>query len=154
MTVRDFMALGAAACTTLALAGCTSVQTGVQKVQHVVSSSPCHETTVTLYFESGSDKLTEDGRQIVSLTAKRLKTCTVTELRLVGLADPAGAPQANIELSQRRADNVLDAFVHAGVPAPKYTMVARGDIGAIQAGGAVEPVRRRVDVVVSVKGRT
>jgi len=74
----------------------------------------------------------------------------VRELSLVGLADPTGAPEANLALSQKRADNVLAAFVHAGLPVPKYTLVAAGDKGAVTPSGAVEPVRRQVDATVVV----
>ncbi|HEX4096560.1 MAG TPA: OmpA family protein, partial [Caulobacteraceae bacterium] len=118
----------------------------------VASNSPCHNTTVTLYFESGSETLTDAGRQIVSLTAHRLRGCPVKELSLLGLADPTGSPQINLTLSQHRADAVLSAFVRAGLPVPKYTLVAAGSKGAVDANGAVEPVRRQVDATV-VMGR-
>jgi outer membrane protein OmpA-like peptidoglycan-associated protein len=72
----------------------------------------------------------------------------VKDLNLVGLADPTGSPQVNLALSQHRADNVLEAFVKAGLPVPKYTLVAAGQNGAVTAGGAVVPVRRQVDVTV------
>jgi outer membrane protein OmpA-like peptidoglycan-associated protein len=137
------IALGAAAVAALSVAGCESVH----KVQSAVYS-PCHPTGLTLYFEPSSDQLTSDGLQIVKVTARRMRGCKVSELRLVGLADPAGTPQDNIELSRRRADHVLDAFVREGVPAPKYTLIARGDAGALGPGGVVQPVRRRVDVTV------
>ena len=127
-----------------ALAGCNTAR------PLVTSSSPCQNTTVTLYFESGSETLTDAGNQIVGLTAKRLQGCKVRELSLVGLADPSGSAQVNLTLSQHRADNVLTAFVHAGLPVPKYTLVAAGQKGAVTANGAVEPLRRQVDVTVVV----
>ncbi len=126
------------------LAGCTTLH------NRVAVNSPCQNSTTTLYFESGSEALTDAGNQIVALTAKRLKGCDVRELRLVGLADPTGSPQVNLTLSQHRADNVLAAFVRAGLPVPKYTLVAAGQKGAVAANGAVEPVRRQVDVTVVV----
>jgi len=126
------------------LAGCNTAR------PLVASSSPCQNTTVTLYFESGSEMLTDAGKQIVGLTAKRLQGCKVRELSLVGLADPTGSPQVNLTLSQHRADNVLTAFVHAGLPVPKYNLVAAGQKGAVTSSGAVEPLRRQVDVTVVV----
>ena len=139
-----FAAAGAAA---LALSGCASVSN-----VRDMAWSPCrHDTTVTLYFDTGQDAVTDIGKQIVAATAKRLRACTVKEIRLLGLADASGAPQTNLDLSKRRADNVLQAFVVAGLPVPKYTLVAAGDKGAVNAEGAAEPVRRRVDVVVSVQ---
>ena len=124
------------------LAGCANVRQA--------ANSPCHDTTVTLYFETGSETLTDAGQQIVTLTAKRLVSCHVRELKLVGLADPAGQAATNLTLSQHRADGVLEAFVKAGLPVPKYTLVAAGQKGAVTASGAIEPVRRQVDVTVVV----
>ena len=126
------------------LAGCNTTR------PLLASSSPCQNTTVTLYFESGSEALTDAGKQIVGLTAKHLQGCKVRELSLVGLADPTGSAQVNLTLSQHRADNVLTAFVHAGLPVPKYNLVAAGQKGAMTSNGAVEPLRRQVDVTVVV----
>jgi outer membrane protein OmpA-like peptidoglycan-associated protein len=145
-TISRMAAVGLASGAALGLAGCESMK----RVQQAVYS-PCHETSVTLYFDTASDNLTDAGKQIVSLTSKRLRSCQVQELRLVGLTDPAGTPAANVELSQRRANNVLDAFVRAGTPVPHYTLVASGALGAVTPTGAVEPLRRRVDVTVVVK---
>ena len=146
MTIRATKRLAVLGAAALCLAGCA----GMQNVQHMVSS-PCHDTTVTFYFESGSEAVTDVGRQIIAATAHQLKSCKVKELKLVGLADPAGSAQINLTLSQHRADNVLDAFVKAGLPVPKYSLIAAGDKGAVTANGVVEPVRRRVDATVVVR---
>ena len=146
MNNATFKRLAAAGLTALALAGCAQL-----RPHHgVVSQGGCQNESLTLYFDTGSDVLTDAGRQIVALTAGRLASCKVRELRLLGLADPTGSPAANLDLSRRRADRVLDAFVHNGVPVPKYTLVARGDQGAITPSGAIEPIRRQVDVTVIV----
>ncbi len=135
--------VGLAGLAGLTLAGCSSVR-------HVAAASPCHDTPAALYFEEGSENLTDAGQQIVAITAQHLKGCKVREVRLVGLADPTGSPQTNVTLSQHRADNVLAAFVRAGLPVPKYTLVAAGERGSVTASGAVVPVRRQVDVTVVV----
>ncbi len=137
----------AAVCAGLvALAGCASVQ----RLGHL-TSSPCRDTTVTLYFDEGSDAVSDIGREIVKATSQRLRTCKVRELDLLGLSDPVGTPQSNLELSKRRAQNVLDAFVAAGLPVQSFTLVARGEAGAQSASGVITPVRRRVDVTVVMK---
>lgn len=128
------------------LAGCAQLHGG-----RVASNSPCRDTTVTLYFETGSEAITDAGKQVVGLTARRMRGCKVKELSLVGLADPTGSDQINLTLSQHRADKVLEAFVQAGLPVPKYTLVAAGSKGAVAASGAVEPVRRQVDATVVVE---
>ena len=141
IAMRLLLAVGLGACVT----GCATMHHGL-----LTSNSPCHNTTVTLYFETGSEALTDAGRQIVGLTAKRLSGCNVRELQLLGLADPTGSAQVNLTLSQHRADNVLSAFVKAGLPVPKYTLVAAGQKGAVTASGAIEPLRRQVDATVVI----
>lgn len=125
-----------------ALAGCA----GVNRLVRVYS--PCRDTSVTLYFESASDQPTESGGQVIAATAKHLRRCGVSEVLLRGLADPVGSPDENLQLSKRRAEHVLDAFVAAGLPVPHYTLAASGEQGAAAVGGIVTPVRRRVDVTV------
>ncbi len=137
--------LAAASAIVLALAGCASIPS----IRHH-GGDPCRETTVTLYFETGSDQVSQIGRQIIAATSNRLRRCQVQELRLLGLADPAGAPQANLELSERRAVNVRNAFERTGLAFEHFTIVAAGDRGAERPGGVVEPVRRRVDVTVEM----
>ena len=141
IAMRLLLAVGLSACVT----GCAAMHNRLQ-----ASNSPCQNTTVTLYFETGSEALTDTGRQIIALTAKRLGGCNVRELQLLGLADPTGSAQTNLTLSQHRADNVLAAFVKAGLPVPKYTLVAAGQKGAVTASGAIEPVRRQVDATVVI----
>ncbi|MEI9964027.1 MAG: OmpA family protein [Caulobacteraceae bacterium] len=129
-----------------ALSGCASVDR-----LRVRGVSPCRTTTATLYFDAGADDLSPPAQAVVAATAHQLKGCRVQELQLLGLADPAGVPQTNLELSQRRAEHVLAAFVKAGLPVPKYTLTAAGANGSVTASGEVEPVRRRVDVNVVVR---
>ena len=135
----------AAALALLALCGCATAQ---KTYQHVVRANPCQEATVTLYFDRGSDLVTPEGREIMRLTAGRLKGCPVQELAILGLSDPVGSPESNLELSKRRAEHVRDAFIAAGLPVHAFTVRAEGATGAQAAAGVVEPVRRRVDVTV------
>jgi outer membrane protein OmpA-like peptidoglycan-associated protein len=149
MTKAGSVRMVAVAAALAALAACNTMPKSHLSLGGGAASS-CQEQSLTLYFDTNSDALTDAGRQLVDITSRKLKSCKVRELRLIGLSDPAGAAQANLELSQRRADHVLNAFVRAGVPIPHYTLVARGDAGAVAPNGAVEPVRRRVDVTLEV----
>jgi outer membrane protein OmpA-like peptidoglycan-associated protein len=136
-----------------ALAMGAALLAGCQTTQHprVIGTNPCQDTTATLYFEPSADSLTPAGREIVKVTAQHLHGCPVQELSILGLSDPAGAPQANLELSKRRAEHVRDAFLAAGLDVHEFTIRAAGAAGAESAAGAVEPVRRRVDVTVVMK---
>ena len=136
---RNVVLIGAGV---LAASGCANVKR--------MAFGPCHNTTVTLYFETASDQVTDVGQQIISITAQQLKACPVKDLKLLGLADASGQAQTNLDLSKRRAQHVLDAFVKAGLEIPHFTLVAAGDKGAVAANGAVEPLRRQVDATVVV----
>ncbi len=125
-----------------ALAGCA----GMNRLVRVYS--PCRDTSVSLYFESASDQPTESGEAVIAATAKHLRRCKVSEMLLRGLADPVGSPAENLDLSKRRAEHVLNAFVAAGMSIPHYTLAASGEQGAVEQRGVVTPVRRRVDVTV------
>ncbi len=135
----------------LAAAGVVVVTAAGCAVMHRSHSGRCQDTTVTLYFETGSDQVSPIGREIIAATASRLRPCPVGDLRLLGLADPVGAAQSNLELSKRRAENVRAAFDHTGLPYDHFTLVAAGDRGAERPNGEIEPVRRRVDVTVMMR---
>lgn len=134
----------------LVLGACSTAQ----KVGGAIGlgSNPCQDTTVTLYFEPNADQLTPAGTEIVRFTARRLKTCPIRELSILGLSDANGNPLDNLELSKRRAQNVRDAFLAAGLKVERFTLKAAGAAGAETASGAQVPVRRRVDVTVVVGG--
>jgi outer membrane protein OmpA-like peptidoglycan-associated protein len=140
-------ALGLGAAALLVVGACTSTK----RAESGAAASPCRDTTVTLYFATDSDVIPDEGGEIIKATAKQLNRCKVHEIELLGLADPTGAPQTNLDLSKRRADHVLDAFVHAGLGVPRYTLTAAGANGAVNSTGAVEPIRRRVDVTVKME---
>jgi peptidoglycan-associated lipoprotein len=136
----------------VAVAGCAQMRGARDRISGMVDATPCENVSTTVYFESGSADLSEPARQIVAESAKMVGNCRVGELHLVGLADPAGAPAANVELSNRRAQSVLDAYVAQGLNVPRFHIVAAGERGARAPSGIVEPIRRRVEVTL-VLGR-
>lgn len=148
MSKRGTLTAGAVGLAALmALSGCAQVR----KVSgRMVTTAPCENVSTSIYFETGADQLSEPARQIVAESARMVSNCQIGELQLVGLADPTGTPAANVELSNRRAQAVLDAYVAQGVNIPRYNIVAAGERGATGAGGVVEPIRRRVEVTLVV----
>jgi outer membrane protein OmpA-like peptidoglycan-associated protein len=145
MNHAKLKALALPALAAAALGGCSHMPMHHPKV---LEQSACNDTTVSLYFEPGSDAVAGIGRRIIAETAKRLKGCPVRELNLVGLADAGGTPEANLEISKRRAEHVRDAFIASGLPVERFTLSASGEEGAVRPSGVVEPVRRRVNVTV------
>lgn len=110
----------------------------------------CVDTQFTVYFNEGSARLTDPAMQLVRTTAQGLKACRVTGVRVVGLADATGTPEANRTLSQRRAVEVARALQGQGLPAPVFEIAAAGESGAMTADGREDPVRRRAEVFLTV----
>ena|SRR5579862_9816040 len=147
MTLRG--TAGVALILTLGLGACTSMKTSREQV--VKAPQRCVDQTVQIYFEAESADLTKEGRQVLAAAAAQARPCKVAAVDVLGLADSVGAPDANLELSKRRAQSVTAALSAAGLPAAEFKVQAVGDAGATTAGGQAKPLRRRADVVLHLQ---
>lgn len=137
--------IAAGALVAAALAGCAS--SGRERV--VQAPKVCQDMTVPVYFEPNQAQITRDGRRVIAASAAQARGCSVDSVRVLGLADAAGDPQANLELSKQRAASVADAIQKAGLPAAEFELAAAGQAGAVTAAGQV-PVRRRADITLKL----
>ena len=135
----------------LGLSACTTIQSARDKL--VKTPSRCVDQTVQIYFEPDSAEVTKEGRAVLNLAANDSKACKVSSIDVVGLADAAGAPGANLELSKRRAQAVTEALTAAGLPAAEFKVAAAGSAEAINSKGDARPLRRRTDVVLHLSPR-
>ncbi len=84
----------------------------------------------------------------------KLATCFTTgplkgrQMRLVGHADPRGDEEYNMSLGNRRADNVKNAIVNAGLAAAQVATTSRGEMDATGTDEASWEKDRRVDVLL------
>lgn len=84
----------------------------------------------------------------------KLATCFSTgplkgkQMRLVGHADPRGDEEYNMSLGNRRADNVKDAIVKAGLASAQVATTSRGEMDATGTDEASWEKDRRVDVML------
>ena len=131
-------ALGLSACST------TTVKTRDQ----IVQAPRCVDQTVQIYFEAESAEVTKEGRAVLRAAAAQARPCKVASVDVLGLADAVGTPDANLELSKRRAQSVTAALTAAGLPAGEIRAAAAGQTGAVTAAGQARPLRRRADVVL------
>lgn len=144
MKTRHFAMAAAVAA---ALAGCA----GLGGRERLVKAPPrCVETAVQIYFQPGSHELTDEGRTVLAQAASETAGCEVERVVVMGLADAEGGPNANLELSKRRAQTVTAALAAVKLPAAEFRLGAAGEQGAVTAAGA-EPLRRRVDVILQMR---
>lgn len=130
------------------LAACASVRDARDRL--VRSPVACQDVTVPVYFDANADQLTPDGRRVIAAAARSARPCRVQGVMVMGLADAAGDPVANLELSQRRAATVADAIRKAGLPEATFDLAAAGQAGSVTATGQVAPVRRRADITLKL----
>ncbi len=137
---------------TSALGACTQTRQFASRWELVRKPTPCADTSLVIYFEEGSAALTGPARQLLRETGRRYHACNVTQVRVVGLADATGTPEANLNLSQKRAAQVAAALTRNGLPSPSFER-AIGDEGATLRDGREQPMRRRAEVFLIIKPR-
>jgi peptidoglycan-associated lipoprotein len=144
------IALSLAAAAAVALGGCANLQGG--RARLVKAPPRCVDQSVQVYFAADQAELTPESRMVINQAASGLGACRVTRVEVMGLADAAGRPGANLELSKRRAQSVTSALEANGLPAADFVVSAAGQSGAATADGKT-PLRRRVDVILHMTPR-
>ena len=138
-------ALGAAMIFSTALIGGCASRT---KTVELVIPERCGDVTFPVYFDSFRASVTRAGRQLISEAGRANNECKVVRVDVIGLADYRGAPDANLDISRRRALAVAKELAKAGLPEPTFGVVAAGESGAITEGGRAELMRRRAEVTI------
>jgi outer membrane protein OmpA-like peptidoglycan-associated protein len=134
----------------LALCACTTM---TPRREIVRGPTACGDRTVQVYFEPQSSDLTKEGRDVIAAAAQAARSCRVAGVEVVGLTDAQGAPEANLELSKKRAASVAAELRADGLPAAEFKVAAAGQTGAVTADGKAAPMRRRADIVLHLAGR-
>ncbi|HSA80001.1 MAG TPA: OmpA family protein [Geminicoccaceae bacterium] len=100
------------------------------------------DTPYVIFFEPGSDELDPDAMNVITRAVWAARIGEPGAIAVTGYADPSGEADANLALSQRRAQAVAEALRGAGVAAASDLRVAaRGaDVGASG------PRARRVEI--------
>ncbi len=130
------------------LSACTTMRNARDRI--VRAPAACQDVNIPIYFEADAAELTPEGRRVISLQAAEARRCKVERVVVVGLADAAGDPAANLALSKARAASVTDALMKAGLPPAEFDLAAAGQAGSVTADGKLQPVRRRADITLKL----
>lgn len=144
--------IGAAALGGL-VAGCASHRAPKSRAQIVQMAPSCEDFSVQIYFESRSAQLTDEARSVLKGADALATGCKVASVRVVGLADALGAPDANLALSKQRAEAVTRALDKMGYSNVAFDVGAAGDAGAMTNDGENRPLRRQADIRFDLDGR-
>jgi outer membrane protein OmpA-like peptidoglycan-associated protein len=135
-------------CAAALLSACAAAPTGRAAIEQPAAS--CQPASVSLYFENNSTEVTREAAAVLRGAEAQARGCRIDGVRVMGLADAAGASADNLALSKARATAVTQALQRAGLPTAEFDVAAAGDAGAVNRQGEAAPLRRRVDVMIAV----
>lgn len=127
------------------LAGC---QTWADMRARLADEPGCEPVRAEIYFEPDSAVVGPDGRALIAEAARQAEGCRLQYVEVLGLADAAGAPQANLALSQARAEAVRAALAAERLAISDVRLLAAGEAGAVTRQGELQPMRRRAEIVL------
>jgi outer membrane protein OmpA-like peptidoglycan-associated protein len=111
---------------------------------------PSRAAKFTLYFESGTDELTETSKVDLQRVLEELKQRPVPDIAVIGHTDTVGDLLANDALSAQRAATVKTFLVAIGIGADRIQVSGRGEREPIipTPDNVDEPLNRRVEINV------
>jgi hypothetical protein len=101
--------------------------TGTDVVKQMAGKPECGDAGVTVAFKTDSAELDENAKGALNGVATWLNNDKDRTLRLQGFADPTGDAEANLVLSERRADAVKNYLVGQGIDSTRVQTVGRGE---------------------------
>lgn len=101
--------------------------TGSDVVKQMAGKPECGDAGVTVAFKTGSAELDENAKGALNGVATWLNNDKDRTLRLQGYADPTGDVEANLVLSEHRADAVKNYLVSQGIDPVRVRTVGRGE---------------------------
>ena len=121
-----------------------------QTFQSALAAQPPKPASFTLYFETGTDELTEAAKPELQRLLAEMKRRETADITVTGHTDLVGANESNDDLSLKRAERVKAILVELGVPADHILVAARGkrEPAVRTSQGVDEPLNRRVVVDV------
>jgi len=98
---------------------------------------------LVVFFPLWSGALDDAGRAVIQRAATIAKQRPDAQITVTGYADSIGSAAADVDLTQLRAQRVIDVMVRDGVPAERMQLVAKG--------AQPEPgiASRRVEILIS-----
>ena len=97
-----------------------------------------------VFFEERSATLDPAARDVIAHVARRAQESPTAAVQVIGYTDSAGSPQADVTLSQQRAQAVADALVANGVSPSRLVRLGRG-----QTGSTAGVMSRRVEIFIA-----
>lgn len=113
--------------------------------------APPLSTSYIIFFGWNSSALDNTAKEVIATVASDLKGEESYEIVLNGHTDTSGVDGYNMDLSQKRAKNVMDALVKQGIAKDKIIIYAYGETRPkVETGdGKKERTNRRVEIFIN-----
>jgi outer membrane protein OmpA-like peptidoglycan-associated protein len=104
----------------------------------------------TLYFHSGTAKLTEKSRNLLPSIVTAVKNRNLIKIFVAGHADRVGTEQFNLNLSSKRAKCIKNFLIDSGIKSDLIVDSYYGEKNPLilTEDEVAEPMNRRVEVIV------
>lgn len=106
--------------------------------------------SLLITFETNSASLTSRAKQALNVVGEALRSDKLAAFRFAiqGHADPRGNSEANLKLSQLRAESVRDYLVHdKHIELHRLEAIGKGDTELMNTANPIAPENRRVTVI-------
>jgi hypothetical protein len=100
---------------------------GPEAINQLEGKPECRDAGVTVSFSTGSTVLDTNAQGALNGVATWMKADSKRTLHLHGYADTTGNSEANLVLSEKRANAVKTYLVDQGVDATQITTIGRGE---------------------------
>jgi OOP family OmpA-OmpF porin len=112
---------------------------------------PIDPLSKEIYFGSGSAKLNGNTTKSINEIVAQSKAMKSFMIKIDGYTDTVGSAEANMALSESRANSVANKFVEKGISQDSIEKHAHGETGLakVTKDNVAEPLNRRVEVSIS-----
>lgn len=111
------------------LAGVSAAEaqdTSTNPAPSAASPAPSAPSSLVLYFDAGSASVRQQDVSLLDQASRLYRAGKPIVMIVTGSADTMGSAAANLQLSERRANNVLQGLVSRGIPVEKFQVIAKG----------------------------
>jgi len=116
-----------------------------------LAAQPPRPVSLVIYFESGTDDITERSKQEVKRLLAEMARRPAPDITVIGHTDLVGSDPSNDALSLQRAERVKAMLVSMGVPAERISTAGRGRREPLFKTGTGVPEARNRRVEISVR---
>ncbi len=124
------------------IAGIQTAAAGPRVNVAATSAAPTAPSSLHLFFDRGSATVRPNDTALLDQASRLYRDGKPIVMIVSGSTDSTGSAAANLSLSQRRANNVLQGLVSRGIPIERFQVVAKGATDPMVATPAGVPEER------------